>query len=262
MLSVVAELVRARKQKVSLCYMNHDCEDIRASGVHGVQFPADRCQANQLVYGHGISPDFASYWHLPADRLRWITMVREPMAWVLSNYKQRVANNATGYAGITFDQCVLKGLCGFTYYNFLIGPVQDGATPFEELWMRYLDAENRLVMINERYQESTRRLARFLGATPKELSLMMEVQERDRLNVKPNHLYSVDLSEQSLSILEAKLNTDFKAYDMALEKFELGKAASSKSSTGLLDRARAGRGFCVEQLKGKPNMFRLSVYMD
>merc|ERR550539_166931 len=173
-------------------------------------------------------------------------MVREPMAWTLSNYKQRVDRNESGYEGITFDQCVRKGLCLWHFWQWLIDPVQAGASmsdlanqpleALEELWMNYMDAENRLVLINERYEDSIRKLARFLGVTPKELSLMMEVQERKRINARPNNLYSVDLSEQSLSILEANLKDDFKAYDIALKKFELGKAASSNSSTVLRER--------------------------
>jgi len=91
---------------------------------------------------------------------------------------------------------------------------------------------------------------------------MLQVQEAGRVNAKPSTLYSVDLSEQSLSVLEAQLNNDFKAYDIALKKFKLGKGVTSTSSTVLRKRASEGRGFFLEPVKDNPNTFRLSVYMD
>merc|ERR1719245_200511 len=91
-------------------------------------FRYDRCQSHQLVLGHGVTADFAAHWNLRTGRLRWITMVREPIAWTLSNYKQRVASHTPGYEGITFDQCVQKGLCFWKYWDWLVDPVEAGVS--------------------------------------------------------------------------------------------------------------------------------------
>merc|ERR1719317_1770923 len=99
MMQILAELAWARNQNISECYMTHDCETVSAGYLNATQFPVDRCQANQIVGGHGLTADFATYWNIPSDRLRLITMVREPMARLLSNYKQRVGANVSGYEG-------------------------------------------------------------------------------------------------------------------------------------------------------------------
>lgn len=256
MAAVLADLVRRRHQKLLTCYMTVACDDPRFQllGNTDFNFAHDRCHENQIVYGHGVKPEFVQHWGLPEERLVYISMVRHPLSWIVSKYKHRVRYGISPWSNITFDQCVQQGFCEFHYHDdFDRQGLEDTAETFEERVKKWIHRDEVLVLVNEDYEGSIYKLASFLGCSPNETSSMIALSKVP-LNKNPSSGYNVELSDESLRLLNNSMIKDDIVYKLVTHITGL-----SESKQGLTLAALAATQPTITPVSGRPNMWKINV---
>lgn len=222
MREVLRRLSHARSQKLEVCYNGIECEasvnqelarresDVAANTLQ------DKCQSNQIIYGHGVGPGFAEHHGIPIEHAVWIAMIREPMNWAVSLYKEK--SGSQGYKG-SFEHCVQEGCVQNaiqgSYVAKFVG-FNDSQKPLNERARKWMKSKQVLTLFTEEYSASVHRLAKFLGASPEEELAMIRAAAKPQ-NVKPTKKYNVQLSRASLEKLKKDLEPADTVYNRALD---------------------------------------------
>lgn len=181
---VLEELAAMRSQNVQLCYKSPECEvrkeelqaSIDAEEEHWMPF--DNSQENQIVFGHGVTMDFAQKWGLPKASVATVVMVRDPILHMVSQYKHKRLAGEPGVA-TSFEEWIVSGQMveAASFIMRFYVPDYDATLPKTEIRKRVESMMGQISMLAlpmEEYQESVRRLADFVLASPSEKERLVQ----------------------------------------------------------------------------------------
>jgi hypothetical protein len=246
---VLTTLSHARSQKLEVCYNSIECdapinEDLaRRDPNIAADVLDDKCRNNQIVYGHMIIPEFAEYHAMPTTHAVWVAMIREPMAWAVSMYKEFYGTKR--YEG-SFEQWVQDGRHKNNMYNYFLDPHHITESIEKRAW-DWLKSRRVLTLFTEDYVNCVRELARFLGATSAEESAMVHATSASH-NVRPDEMYNVTLSQASFEVLRTDLEAFYTVYDIARK--------TSTTQTNIM------RQPLVRPSEQHSNMMEVQVHLD
>lgn len=221
MRSILSKLSSARSQKLEVCYNSVECEDpvnellARGPGI-AADILDDACRNNQIMYGHGLRPNFAEYHRMPVENALWVAVIREPMTWAVSMYKQFY--KAQAYTA-SFEQWVQDGRSNSTsqaLYLYFLDPYHP-SNSIEKRAQDWMESGRVLTLFTEDYANGLSKFAQFLGATSGEESAMIRALQNTHSNVRPDGQYNVTLSRASMKLLQKHLEPAYSVYNVALK---------------------------------------------
>lgn len=213
MRDVLKTLSHSRSQKLEVLYHNTSMDQQLSRSDPGLaaDFVHDKCETNQIVYGHGVNPGIAQRYGISDAGVKYIAMIREPMAWAVSLYKEFTGRG--DYHG-SFEKWVRDGRSKVTYVHYFVWP-SDSTESLEKRAQHWMESPEVLTLFTENYDASIHNLAVFLQASSAEESAMRKIANFKH-NVRPESSYNVTLSEASLETLKKDLTDAYVVYDVAL----------------------------------------------
>lgn len=228
MRSVLQALAKRRSQHVQLCY-GQNCADSTADSLVS-QAPdtlanslmQDKCMNDKLVYGHNVFENIQAM-NLPDAGSAYVVMVRKPMEWAASLYKQ--FHGSYHWEG-SFDDWVQSGRAAATWANNILGSPDPSMVV--ETWNEWLRQKQPLILITEQFEESVLKFAKVMGATPDEQQDMLAAISHE--NKRLDSQFNLTLSEDSLTKLMKILEPLEQIYQQSVTAFSYEKSARNRVS--------------------------------
>jgi len=203
MRSIVQKFIKGRGQRLQLCY-GPDCSDA-TSNVLVQQSPntyannarADKCAENQIVYGHGVHADIAERLNLPDAGSARVAMIREPLAWAISLYKEFFGS---GRFHGSFDDWIQQSDRAQMCWVDMITGRHGTSSETVEKWDEWVKQKQPLILFTDRYEASVSKLAEFFGASAAEEQNMLAAISH--ANSRPDHKLDLTLSKATHAKLQ------------------------------------------------------------
>lgn len=248
---VLQTFAKQRGLRVQLCYGDNCVDPITnfllgeatgaLAGTLVNSLSADKCVVDKIIYGHGVYGNVAATLQLPEAGAAWIAMVREPMPWAVSQYKEAFG---TKQFGGSFDAWVQTGKAAITWVNHILHCAPDAETMVQK-WNEWVEQKHPLILFTEEYEASVSKLADFVGATPETKQQMLAAISR--ANTRSASTYAVTLSQDSVLKLQKMLEPTQQIYNDLLSKSETQKTKSS---------------WQMDAVEGESGMVRITISTD
>jgi len=183
------------EHNVSVLRTNHfDYDAVMTWGLNNVSF-----SDNQIVYGHGVRAGFERTWGLAQNFATHahIAVLREPLPLLLSAWADQSRDHRFPNYNLTLDQWISRGKAeAFVdyYLSFFVDievpdpwdpqrpaafepsngvPILASTPHWKELLTAAVEAPNSLMLLQDNWESSLDRLAKFLHLIPVERDLML-----------------------------------------------------------------------------------------